>query len=284
MCLIGCTHVKSSSIQTDGGNWKQCRVKNVLTESVIEEEGMEGRMYPTVNNTILREEFDILGGHFRIGTGDYVSKKDSNNLHPVRYIIFMRNPTERFVSGILYERRDKEEDTLVGIVELIKKRVRGSRDGGDYWSKSLTYLLTPDQAEQFDRITSEESTGLLKQNYAEMKARTAIDNLFQYNAIVGTTEHMDQSMDILKHVLLANANKEQLEQLEQYTNTTQNESKKGQVTTSSVLEELKKDAKFMSVFEEYVKYEKLINDYAMDMHLKQHEVLLGQAARVNDPV
>jgi len=41
----------------------------------------------------------------------------------------------------------------------------------------------------------------------------------------------------------------------------------------SVREELEKDREFMSAFEEYVKYEKMINDYAMTMHLKQYEQL-----------
>jgi len=53
----------------------------------------------------------------------------------------------------------------------------------------------------------------------------------------------------------------------------QNESRNGAVSTTSVLQELKQDAEFMLMFGEYVKYETMITDYAMRMHLVQHEMV-----------
>lgn len=281
MCLIGCVKVKSSSIQSQG-EWEPCRVKNVMIggDNVMEEEGTEDRQYPSVNNTVAKNNIDIIGGHFRIGTGDYVLEKKSD-IHPVRHIIFLRDPVDRFVSGILYERH-RDNDNLAEIVDLIKGRVRGSRAANDYWDKSSNYLLTPEQAEEFESYQSEllevtPTSGLTpKGQFAKTRALLAIHNLARYNAIVGMTERMDESMEMLKHVLLALASEEKIEQLERYTNGTKhNESNK--VSTASVVEELKKDTDFMPVFDEYVKYERMINDYAMNMHLMQYSQMKQSA-------
>ena len=283
MCLIGCTKVKSSSIQSAIG-WEPCRVKNVIDRNrILEEDNMRdrGRLYLNVNNTVMRENIDIIGGHFRIGTGDYILQRNSDDVYPVRHIVFLRDPMERFVSGILYERR-REQDNFAEVIELIKKRVRGSRAAGDYWDKSLTYLLTPGQVEEFEikksELTHHKSPSLTaKANFAEVKSKAAIHNLFKYNTIVGMTERMDQSMELLKHVLLANASEDKVAWLEKHTNDTRsNESKKGAVSTSSVLDELKKDAEFVPVFEEYIKYEEMINRYASKMHSMQYRQLRNE--------
>ncbi|KAL7488250.1 hypothetical protein ACHAW6_013807 [Cyclotella cf. meneghiniana] len=290
MCLIGCTQVKSYSIESKPGedegvrDWDKCRVKNVMDRQyLVEGMDMSDRVYPTVNNTILRKSFDIYGGHFRIGTGDYILKNNSHNIHPVRHIVFLRDPMERFVSGILYERKNDADQTLKNTVELIKKRVRGSRAADDYWDKSMTYLMTPIQSEEFHKIKPDfmkaKTTTKIsqRQRFAEIKARATINNLVKYNVIVGMTERMNESMDVLKHVLLAGTTEVQEKWLERHANVTRNESNKGQITTASVMAELKTDSEFMSVFEEYVKYEKLIQDFAMSMHLMQHEVLMKQS-------
>ena len=39
------------------------------------------------------------------------------------------------------------------------------------------------------------------------------------------------------------------------------------------MNELMKDDDFMTIFREFVKYEQLIVDFAMDMHLKQYEAV-----------
>ena len=52
-----------------------------------------------------------------------------------------------------------------------------------------------------------------------------------------------------------------------------NVSKKKSISTGSVLKELNKDDEFMVVFREFVKYEQMIVDFAMDMHQKQYEAV-----------
>ena len=280
MLLISCTKAKPSSIKSVGDevkNWEPCKVKNVVDRNRFTEwDGMDERVYKSVNNTVLRENIDIVGGHFRMGTGDFIFESNtSNKIHPIRHIIFLRDPMERFVSGILYERKGDEQDTLQSVVKLIKKRVTGSRAANDYWDRSLNYLLTPTQAEEFESKTVTQSHN---DKLAQARAMLAINNLVKYNVIVGMTERMYESMQILKHILLANASEKKRSRLAHYTeDATHNESKKGEVSTLSVLNELKQDTEFMPVFEEYVKYEKIINEYAMKMHLMQHEALKKQS-------
>ena len=67
---------------------------------------------------------------------------------------------------------------------------------------------------------------------------------------------------------MADSTEAQQSQLDFLVNTTKNAS---ELSTSSVLAELMKDAQFMSMFEEYVKYETMVNDYAMAMHFLQYE-------------
>jgi hypothetical protein len=137
--------------------------------------------------------------------------------------------------------------------------------------------LTPGQAEEFGSNTDEfmkATSGEIsqKEQFAMIKAKTAMNNMWKYNVIVGMTERMEQSMEILKYVFLKNADSKRVSELDQVTDGTEiNVSKKGEVSTSSVLDELKKDTEFISIFQEYVKFEKLINDYAMNMHLMQYE-------------
>ena len=52
-----------------------------------------------------------------------------------------------------------------------------------------------------------------------------------------------------------------------------NGSKRNDISTGSVLKELNKDGEFMAIFREFVKYEQMIVDFAMDMHQKQYEAV-----------
>jgi hypothetical protein len=273
MCLQRCTDVKSSSIQSDR-NWKKCQVEHALDRKhKLEKIGVKRKLYPKVNNTVLRDKFDLFGGHTRLGAGDNVLKTNDDGIHPIRHIVFLRDPMDRYVSGVLYQLQKKKKGwTSVEFAKLVKERVLNSRGADEYWDRSLSYLLTPSQTEDFQSIKS----GFLKANtaeqFVEVKAKTAINNLMKYNVIIGMTERMKESMEILKHVLMSGASQVQEEQLDrEATNKSLNVSKKGQVSTSSVLDELKEDTEFMSVFHEYVKFEKLINDFAMTMHLMQYE-------------
>jgi hypothetical protein len=229
-------HSSSISIRAlEAGNgeetyWKGCKIKEIYI-----------RPDDLINdNSMLNEDsIDIYGGHFRIGiagndnetafgnNGDDTGSNYSAGQHSsirqqsprpsssstavvVRHIVFLRDPMARFVSGILYQhqRSAQFDGTLDGAVQRIKKNVRGSRKKQEYWIRSLNYLLTQSQASNFamtrkiimdgSNITTLEEK---MNSMAEIESRTAIQNLVQYNVIVGMVERMDQSMVILRHVL-----------------------------------------------------------------------------------
>eukprot|EP00571_Detonula_confervacea_P003597 CAMPEP_0172315470 /NCGR_PEP_ID=MMETSP1058-20130122/25291_1 /TAXON_ID=83371 /ORGANISM="Detonula confervacea, Strain CCMP 353" /LENGTH=459 /DNA_ID=CAMNT_0013029551 /DNA_START=113 /DNA_END=1489 /DNA_ORIENTATION=- len=305
MVILKCGEMNHSTIPTDNDlYWKNCHVKETTDQrrEIVEHDGMskrqmKKRVYPTVNNTVLKENVDIYGGHLRIGLGDTIFGSGADNSTqapaPVRHIVFLRDPMSRFVSGILYvlnwdDPEGENTRTLHEIVSIIKRRIRGSRRHNDYWGKSTTYLLTPHQAETFANMNVKQihtTTRLTPEEHlAEAKARMAIQNLVHYNVIMGMSERMTQSMAILRHALVSDQfTSEQREEwvdelFEEYApddvevkdddeessnnDVRMNVSERDGVSTASVLEELKKDVEFMLIFEEYIKYEQLITDFA----------------------
>mmetsp|Transcript_9615 Transcript_9615/g.22091 ORF Transcript_9615/g.22091 Transcript_9615/m.22091 type:complete len:442 (+) Transcript_9615:73-1398(+) len=227
---------------------------------------------PSTFNKTVAADFDIIGGHFRIGTFDY-----SDRTLARRHITFLRDAKARFVSGILFhlKRNDDTEMSLEDAVRMIKNRVIGSRKADEYWSKSLTYLLTPEQAASLGTMAKGEDT-------AKATALMAVQNLVMYNTVVGMTENMADSLSILRHVLsgpgleTGEDTKRRLDDLfdkfsdRERQESVRNRSDMGDRSTTSVLELLEKDTEFMQTFNEYLKYEDLITGYASRMHELQY--------------
>ena len=105
----------------------------------------------------------------------------------------------------------------------IKDDIKNRRELDDYADKSLSYLLTPSQRVandlgsnitnnhmNFEELRASNTTILSSSNItlssfkAESRAKLAIQNLHQYNAIIGMTERMSDSLHILRHVFLQN--------------------------------------------------------------------------------
>ncbi|KAL3823858.1 hypothetical protein ACHAXA_004130 [Cyclostephanos tholiformis] len=307
MVLISCTKVKSSSIRANE-DWEGCRVKQVVNGRHVDLHNIDDakgeRPYPTVNNTILRENFDIYGGHIQIGSGDFIHGRPVTDFPsqtpPVRHIVFLRDPMARFVSGIMYEQKVgtiKESDadkSLEGTVALIKKRVRGSRKSNSYMTRSFRYLLTPFQ-NTANMTATDIRLSTPEENRAKAQAVAAIRNLVHYNVIMGMAEQMDKSMIILRHALVSDRYtdddlREYIDDLfGNYDNERSTEeeteengmisrpkerfnlSERNGVSTAVVLQELKKDDDFMQIFQEYVKFEQMIHDFAWEMHKLQLE-------------
>jgi hypothetical protein len=310
MVLISCTKVKSSSIRANE-DWKGCRVKHVVNGRHVNlhniGDAKAERPYPTVNNTILRENIDIFGGHIQIGSGDFIHGNPAvafpAQTPPVRHIVFLRDPMARFVSGILYEQKNgkmkagETDVALEGTVKLIKTRVRGSRKADAYMKRSTQYLLTLIQSENIANLTARNIGLTSEENRAYAQAVAAIQNLVNYNVILGMAEEMDQSMTILRHALLTDRFTDDdrreyagdlFENYDDSERTTEEEeeendriirrpkekfnlSERDGVSTALVLQELKKDADFIPIFQEYVKFEQMINDFAWVMHKMQFE-------------
>lgn len=247
----------------------------------------------SVNSTILHDHYDILGGHFSFGMADGIfpnavaspdvdDSGDTASL--VRHMVFLRQPMTKFVSHVLYQQKGGNEDktaTLEETVKHIKKRVRMFRKDGEYMG-SLDFPQAPQVFNQLLTPTQFIMTQRLNQTIEEVMVlgtQLAIDNLMRYNAIVGITELVPQSIKIFEHALgqiVSSARKEEEVQdfFSRYTGEDEpkkNGSNRGDISTGSVLKELEKDEEFMVIFREFVKYEEMLYDVAMDMHEKQYE-------------
>lgn len=312
--LATCTNVEALSI-ISGERWKPCQIEEVANGRKQKKEQynhpklknfVHPRLatYKKVDNKFMENDIDIYGGHVRIGTGD--SMFPSSLEQRVRYIVFLRDPKERFVSGVLYQNKVKNKvHTLEQIVARVKEEVINNRAQDKYWDKSLSYLLTPKQMVENDHL----NVGKLRSSVvttmntaqsdssfvAETRAKLAIHNLRTFNTIIGMTENMHESMSILKQVFLhdhsASLNDAGQKVFAKYTpikeimlhdNSTSvkggvqaNKSVKGEVSTDSVIEELATDKRFTPIFEEYVKYEQMITDYAWKMHNLQYRAAVG---------
>ena len=245
-----------------------------------------------VNSTILHDHYDILGGHFTFGMADDIfsnaaATASGDATSQVRHMVFLRQPMTKVVSHNLYQqsqgKRDKL-DTLEEAVKDIKERVRSFRENGEYvgslqWPQAPgvhKYLLTPEQRKMTDNRQEQTVEEMMA-----LKTQLAIDNLMQYNAIVGITELVPQSIKIFEHALgqiVSSARKKQEVQdfFSKYTSEHEpkaNGSNRGDISTGSVLKELEKDEDFMTIFREFVKYEELIYKTALDMHEKQYEAV-----------
>lgn len=342
MSLARCTNTEDS-IQK-GSKWKGCVIEEVadgrrgFKEHIIPSDKNwvrpSERRYIKINNRVLSESVDIFGGHIRIGSGDWLFPLDSSlydhstviqnvtipTAERVRYIVFLRDPMERYVSGHLYQNKVKNKgQSLNQIVDRIKKSLVDSAASHSYFTKSFSYLLTPSQEMECKRLDKgrlmEETMKLLPKFeakqlqlqsssafMAETKAKMAIQNLVHYNAIIGMTERMTESMAILKHILMQNSEESIREAVEgifrkfapepstekvennvnalNLSQTNRSDSpnggykanvSKGGLTTSAVMDELLKDKETMELFREFVKYEQILTDFAWDMHKLQYK-------------
>ena len=240
-----------------------------------------------VNSTILHDNYDILGGHFSFGMADNIFSSNAaapngNGAPQVRHMTFLRQPITRFVSHILYQQKQGNADkteTVEETVEDIKRRIRSSRGKGEYVSSSIypiyISLLTPEQSAM--KYDPEQTT---QEQQEWVKVQLSIDNLLRYNAIVGMTETFSQSIQIFEHAMgqIVNSTRKEEEVRELFSRyigekESKNGSKRKDISTGSVLKELNKDEEFMAIFREFVKYEQMIVDFAMDMHQKQYEAV-----------
>lgn len=311
--LATCTKVLPSSIRSRGP-WEPCEMEEVAdgrsrrkAQNVSPRRKYYARPRP-MSNPSLERLVDIYGGHARIGTADYAFPASPRGSH-VRYITFMRNPLERFVSGALYQNIVwKRNETLETVVKKIKRHVASERDNDRYFSKSLSYLLTPVQREVNDRIDFKQFRLLVSNETliapdssmsafkAEVRFRVAIRNLFRYNVIVGMSERMAESLSILRHVFLhqapdSSSKKEAERVFKKFGPATTpignssnlgamggvraNKSARDGVSTEIVVAELLKDEGFVALFNEHAKYERMITDFAWNMHRLQYDSVVG---------
>jgi len=302
--LSKCADVRPSSLRAPNTTWTPCRVSEVAYcrrgrgEQYCEPKGksFDGKTAKKPNakmsNAFVASEVDIIGGHMRVGTADNAFAAEDQG--GMRHVVFLREPLERFVSGVLYQNLiNKRKETSDEVLGKIKADIAEARRAGDYATNLFRYLLTPRQKAAYDHRNATELAELssavhynsTSQFMAELNAKLAIQNMFSYNMIVGMTEDIPSSMKILKHVLANHAaNESEVNGVfveygihndgkSTKKEVRANKSKLNGVSTDLILGELRKDAAFMVEADEYVKYEKIVVDYAWEMHKMQFEAL-----------
>jgi hypothetical protein len=279
-CIIGCSNAKVETImnsnrQSKNPNWDPCFLKDTVTRNGEPVPVWRGK----VNSTFLEKETDIYGGHMRLGSGDWLQTRDGSELVKNRYVTFFRDATTKYISARIYSARTKIK-TKEEIIKHIKSVVTKARSNGDYSDGYFKYLITPTQKKENSGMSTEKMMQLVKQN------------LVQYNVVAGMLERMPESMQILQHILDhekimtpvfnyfgmdEKPKKKKIRENRQRRLQEQHGSRRelvawnqGKISTTEVLAELKEDTEFFKVFTEYVKYEHMVYEFALDIHNLQY--------------
>jgi hypothetical protein len=288
-CIIGCSNAKVETImnsnrQSKNPNWDPCFLKNTVTRNG--KHVLIGR--GKVNSTFLEKETDIYGGHMRLGSGDWLQTRDgSSELVKNRYVTFFRDATTKYISARIYSARTKI-NTKGEIIKHIKLVVTTARSKGEYSDGYFKYLITPTQKKENSNMSTETMMQVVKQN------------LVQYNVVAGMLERMPESMQILQHILdhekimtpvfnyfgmdetpkkkKRKRERRQRQLQEQHGNSSSSSSSsrklvawnQGKISTTEVLAELKEDTDFFKIFVEYIKYEHMVYEFALDIHKLQY--------------
>lgn len=108
--LSKCADVRPSSLRAPNTTWTPCRVSEVAYcrrgrgEQYCEPKGksFDGKTAKKPNakmsNAFVASEVDIIGGHMRVGTADNAFAAEDQG--GMRHVVFLREPLERFVSGM----------------------------------------------------------------------------------------------------------------------------------------------------------------------------------------
>ena len=173
----------------------------------------------------------------------------------------------------------KPELSLADLLSETKEKVRKAARTRSYHGRYDTYLITPAQRSDMARE-------------GEGRSRTAIDeralmvmsNLVKHEVVVGITERLSDSMELLRRLIdndgdvadlfvrygLRDGGERDGAGYEQGDGMKINPSK---ISSSTVMLELRKDERFMRDLLEVVKYEQQVSDFAMALHLRQHASL-----------
>jgi len=241
-----------------------------------------------VRAPLTSSQLDILGGHLPLlGTASSLAVWDETPSR-VQYLVFFRRAMDKFVSGIMYQKKDQNY-SFQQIVDLIQTRVRGELKQRKYREGYSAYLLTPQQKELFYGGSSQTSV--------EERTQQILQNLEQENILVGIVEQMSESLELLQFVI--DKKREQTPLFEAYgmkrhendgNDSSHRNHSSGKVnnpskfSTSSVVAVLEQDKEFFAQISEYVKYDDLIYNHALRLHALQYKEFKGQSSTTTNNI
>lgn len=293
-CNAGCVTVVNcggaSLDSIENGNWEKeerlksrfhgtlCKLKKTVFRNNTVEVHAEAGIDVPINSTYLREaQTDIISGHVSIGTDHGWNDEKGQHVN-VQYLTFFRESKRKFVSAVLYLRKDM---TFEEAVDRVKEAAKGRLAMGQYLT-NVNSIMTPAQRDDFSKRNITLSP--------EQEANLMIQNLQEKNILVGIVERMSESLEMLQHVVDKDGELDDL--FEKFgkippgANATKEVIKnKSRLSSSEVLAEVEKDKEFMKTMRELIKWDEKVYKFALDLHTRQYEAFLKRkpAQLVSNP-
>ena len=254
--IIHCSDLTSKSLNEKNPRkkWRpKCTIKKTQTRSkkVISQGKKATRDH-------LQKYTDIAIGHMPYGIHKrWVVKPNKEPVIP-QYITFFREPYVKFVSGRLFDNRNKHWN-LNQAVTFIKKDIRERYKEDKYFNGYKSYLTTPDE-KKLQNISQEEWMQFVKKNIIES------------HTIVGIVEYMSESLELIQSVI--DVDREQTSSFKQLISP-EKPMKKNQssLSSSKIVGILKEDKEVFEILTELLKYEFEIYEFAIQVHRLQVEEL-----------
>jgi hypothetical protein len=215
-----------------------------------------------VNTAFLKESIDILAGKIPLGSDQYWM--DSRGEHvDVQYVVFVREPLQKFVSEVLYANRLRNL-TVNDAVELIGTYTASQRSLGRYHEKYSGQFITPEQRHWAT------SHGVLWS--PDRRTNLTLANINNKNILVGVTEHMQQSVKLLEFVI---DNEHEVPSLFKFFGSDERLLVRGKLGTKNmtepVVQQIRNNATMLGLVMEYLKFEEIIYDYCLQLHDRQYQ-------------
>ncbi len=269
--IISCSQLSSSSLNSNDPNipWEPgCELKHTITRSSDNENGHSEMIYTKdkkVTTKHLQTYSDIVIGHLPLGIHKYWIDPSTQKEIEEQYIAFFREPYVKFVSGRLFVNQNKHW-TLKKAVKEISKTIKTYYKNGNYYNGYIKYLTTPEQKEygKEEQISNGQWVHYINQNIIDM------------HVVVGIVESMSDSLELIQS--LVDVDRERTEYFQSLIYPSHAGSlvaNKSELSSSKIVSILKEDTKLWRMFEEIMKYEFKIYNFA----LKVHEVQIKELKR-----
>ena len=293
--IVGCSSVDADTLGGDGAGpaiWNATRpLPGEPPCSIKRSWNRAGHLASRtpVNGRYVARDLDVVGGHLPLGVGGAWTEAGPTVLPAeirgridVRYLTFVRNSVDKFVSGTSYK---TPEPTVGSVVEKIRDDVVRRLAESQYQAKYAEYFVTPAQRKEME-------AGGAPPPYVEELLVRQMANLLEFDVVVGTTERMSDSLRLLQSLL--DPGGEATEIFEEFgMGAEEGDASEGSVgggmtrhqppdgggrtvinpsrlSTRSIVERLREDELLFLDVLEYTKYEQQISDFCLALHLRQY--------------
>jgi hypothetical protein len=215
----------------------------------------------------LYEHVDVVGGHLPLGVHLPGPPHQDHHQQPggggeVRYLTFVRDPLDKYVSGKLYSNR-RRGWTAEDAIKRISYEISHLYRHGGHYEKYSKYLLTPAQREAKMSVDD--------------KVMTMQSNLAGMSVVVGVVERMDESYQLLQRVLDGAGELDKTFRLLRSHKLVRN---KSALSTSDIVRQLKaNDPDFERQARVVLSSEYMVYDFAAKLHELQYDRLVVQRSR-----